>query len=138
MCAVFCCVVPSLCVWSPLVASFFVCSVFVTERGSIFGRRILYQCSDEGSFLRQWQIIWHLENVARSWQVSAHVKRYTSHTPYLNACSCSQFVCTGLHSALTLHAWLKLKIALHSKKCRSISRAMSHAMPHGTRSTSSS
>ena len=37
------------------------------------------------------------------------VNRYTSHTPYLNAYSCSQFVCTALHIAqlIPYAAWLK-------------------------------
>ena len=60
------------------------------------------------------------------------VNRYTSHTQYLNAYSCSQFVCTALHSALTLHAWLKAQECASFKKSRSIS----HDMTHGTRSTS--
>ena len=44
------------------------------------------------------------------------VNRYTSHAPFLNAYSCSQFVCTALHSALTLHAWLKPKIVFLSER----------------------
>ena len=70
----------------------------------------------------------------RRWSVD----RYTSHTPYLNACSCSQFVCTASTAHSRYMRGSMIKIPLHSKKSRSISRAMSHAMTHATRSTSSS
>ena len=67
------------------------------------------------------------------------VNRYTTHTPHLNAYSCSQFVCTALHIAqlIPYAACLKAQDCASFENSHSISRAMSHAM-HGTRSTSSS
>ena len=37
--------------------------------------------------------------ISISWQQTGGVNTCTSHTPFLNAYSCSQFVCTGLHIA---------------------------------------